>query len=486
MSNKLNILLKGVDVLEHSGKKQESINGIAFDSRKVVERGVFVAVPGTQTDGHKHIPQALEKGVVAVVCQQIPKNANPNVHWIKVKNSADALAKIAAEYYNHPAKKLTLAGITGTNGKTTTVTLLHQLFTQMGYKTGMLSTVKVMINNNSRPAEYTTPDPLTVNRTLNQMVKAGCQYAFMEVSSHALVQKRVYGLPFQLAMFSNISHDHLDYHKTFDAYIDAKKLFFDQLPDGAKALVNLDDRNAMRLLQNTKASKHTCALLKMAEFKGRVVENTLEGIQMNIDGQELWSPLAGKFNASNLLMVYAAARLLGKSKEETLLKLSTLKPAEGRFQIIRTPKGKTAVLDYAHTPDALKNVAKTIKDIKSNKQQFIMVVGAGGNRDKEKRPIMAKIAEEYADIIIFTSDNPRNEDPQSIINQMKTGLTQAENKKILEITDRKQAIQTACIMANDTDIVLVAGKGHEKYQEINGERKHFDDKEVINSFLFKD
>ncbi len=485
MNKELNILLKEVTVLERAGRRQDYVARVVFDSRKVGKGDLFVAVPGTQTDGHNHIPQALEKGAAAVICQQIPDHASGEADWIRVEDSAEALALVAAAYYDHPAKKLTLAGITGTNGKTTTVTLLHQLFRAMGHKAGMLSTVKVVINDQPQPAAYTTPDPLTVNNTLQQMVKAGCRYAFMEVSSHALVQKRVHGLPFQLAMFSNITHDHLDYHKTFDAYIEAKKQFFDLLKPQAKALVNLDDRNALRMMQNTPASKHSCALQKMAEFKGRVMENTLEGIQMEVDGREVWSPLAGKFNACNLLMVYAAARLLGKEKEETLLNLSTLRPAEGRFQIIRSAKGQTAVVDYAHTPDALENVAKTISDLKPPGQQFVIVLGAGGDRDKQKRPLMAKIAEKYADVIIFTSDNPRSEDPNDIIDQMKNGLTHTANRKILEITDRKQAIRTACMLAQNKDIILVAGKGHENYQEINGERKHFDDKEIIGS-CFKD
>ncbi|MFO8086473.1 MAG: UDP-N-acetylmuramoyl-L-alanyl-D-glutamate--2,6-diaminopimelate ligase [Bacteroidales bacterium] len=477
MSKRLIDILATTDVIELKGLSDLDIHNIVFDSRKVSGGDIFVAVSGTQTDGHQYIDQAIAQGAVAVVAEKaIDKKS---VTCVQVKNSRIALASMAAAYYDFPSSQLKLVGITGTNGKTTTVTLLYRLFKAMGYKVGLLSTVRAYIDERTLDATHTTPDPLTINSLLNEMVEAGCQYAFMEVSSHAIDQQRVLNLEFDVAIFSNITHDHLDYHNTFESYIKAKKKWFDELPAQAHAIINLDDRNALVMTQNCSAQVSGYALKKPAKFKGKLISNSFEGLHMSIDGQEFWSCLTGEFNAYNLMAVYAAARTLGESKQQTLTLLSGLKPAEGRFDIVRSGDGRFAVIDYAHTPDALENVLKTISQARNKQQQIITVVGAGGDRDKTKRPLMAKLAVEYSNKVILTSDNPRSEDPQQILEDMKQGVSEPEAMKVVEIVDRKQAIQTACMMASGKDIILVAGKGHETYQEINGVRHHFDDKEII-------
>ncbi|MFO8053550.1 MAG: UDP-N-acetylmuramoyl-L-alanyl-D-glutamate--2,6-diaminopimelate ligase [Bacteroidales bacterium] len=477
-------ILSRLQPLRLRGKQDGKIGGIAFDSRSVKPGDLFVAVPGTQVDGHNYISQALQNGAVAVICEKMPDNLKEGVSWIQVKDSSKALALAASAYYDDPSRKIRLAGVTGTNGKTTVVTLLYQLFKALGFKTGMISTIKMLVDEDQTDAHLTTPDVLTINRYLKEMVDAGCSYAFMEVSSHAIQQNRVYGLDFDLAMFSNITHDHLDYHKTFAEYVKAKKRFFDELPVTASVLVNLDDRNGSLMVQNTKAAKYGYALKKAADFKAKVLENSFEGLQLDINGRQVWSGLVGDFNACNLLLVYGAARLLGQKEEDVLVKLSLLRPAVGRFEVLRSVGGKTAIVDYAHTPDALENVVKTISSVKSNAQKLIIVIGAGGDRDKTKRPLMGKIAANFAEKVIFTSDNPRGEDPAQIIEDMKTELPEEAYGALLEITDRKQAIYTACMLATNNDIVLVAGKGHETYQEVKGVRHHFDDKEIIRS-VFK-
>ncbi len=484
MSRLLSDILSRVPIVEISGDPEREIGKIEFDSRNLNDGDVFVAVPGTQVDGHRFIQQAVEQGVAAVVCQRFPEQKNNDICWVQVEDSSKALSLMASAFYDDPSEELNLAGITGTNGKTTTATLLYSLFKALGYKCGLLSTVRVYIDDKTADASHTTPDAPAINRYLREMVNAGCEYAFMEVSSHAIHQNRVAGLDFDLAIFSNITHDHLDYHKTFTDYIKAKKSFFDNLGKNAKALVNADDRNAKIMLQNTMAEKFTYALKKPANFKGKVLENSFEGLLMELDGRQLWSRLVGDFNASNLLAVYAAARLLDVDTDAVLRELSNLKAAEGRFEVIKSKDAKSAIVDYAHTPDALENVVKTIEGVRKPEQQLLVVVGAGGDRDRGKRPIMAEIAARYAAKIILTSDNPRSEKPEDIIADMREGIPEEKKNQLLEITDRRQAIQTACMLAQPGDIILVAGKGHETYQEIQGVKHHFDDKEIIGE-IFK-
>lgn len=461
------------------GSTNVAIASVVFDSRKVKKDSLFIATRGTATDGHAYIDKAIESGAVAIVCEELPKNRRAHISYVKVLNASEALGHIACNYFDHPSEKLKLIGITGTNGKTTTVTLLFNLFRGLGYKVGLVSTVENKIDNTVIPSTHTTPDALALNELLAKMVEAGCQYAFMEVSSHAVVQHRITGLKFTGGAFSNITHDHLDYHKTFDEYIKAKKLFFDNLQDDAFALTNKDDRNGMVMLQNTKAKKYTYGIKSVADFKCRVVENHLNGLLLNIDNQEVWVKLIGSFNAYNVLVVYAVSQLLKQDKTQVLTTLSNLNSVEGRFQYIKSKTGIVAIVDYAHTPDALKNVLETIRDIRTGNEQVITLAGCGGDRDAAKRPLMAKIACEYSDKVILTSDNPRSENPEAILDQMQAGIDPANAKKTLRISDRKEAIRTAAAFGKPGDIILIAGKGHEKYQEINGVKQPFDDFEII-------
>lgn len=458
------------------------VEKITFDSRAVEPGTLFVAQVGVHVDGHKFIDSAIEKGASVVLCQTLPEHQRSGVVYIQTADSSKALGIAASNFFGNPSQRLKLIGITGTNGKTTTVTLLQRMFRQLGYSVGLLSTVVNKIDEQEIPSTHTTPDAIELNSLLRQMADHGCEYCFMEVSSHAIVQQRIAGLHFVGGIFSNITHDHLDFHKTFADYIAAKKSFFDHLPATAFALTNIDDRNGMVMLQNTVASKHTYSLQSVADFSCRIVENTLQGLLLSIDGKEVWTRLVGRFNAYNLLAIYATARLCGISQNEGLTVLSTLQAAEGRFEYVNG-SGKMAIVDYAHTPDALKNVLQTINDIMSDDQRLIVVVGCGGDRDALKRPVMAKIAAEMCNTLILTSDNPRTEDPERILDDMEAGLNTAQKENALRITDRRQAIKTACSLAKNGDIILVAGKGHEKYQEVNGVRHHFDDKEELNNIL---
>lgn len=476
-------ILYKVGLVEVIGSTNIAITAVSFDSRKVEKDSLFVATKGTQSDGHKYIEDTVIKGAIAVVCEELPAVQNSNVTYIKVNDATLALGIIASNFYDNPSEKLLLVGITGTNGKTTTVTLLFNMFRKLGYKVGLLSTVKNQINNDVIPSTHTTPDAIQLNALLRQMVDKGCTHCFMEVSSHAVVQNRIAGVHFSGAVFTNITHDHLDYHKTFDEYIKAKKRFFDMLAADAFALVNKDDKNGMVMVQNTKAAKKTYSLNSMADFRCKVVENQFSGLLLNIDNQDLWTKLIGSFNAYNLLAVYAVAVLLKEDKTNVLTTLSTLNAVEGRFQYVRTNDGVVGIVDYAHTPDALVNVLKTINDIRTGNEQVITVVGCGGDRDAAKRPIMAKIACDMSNRVILTSDNPRSEEPDAIIKQMQQGVDAVNYKKTISITDRSEAIKMACSMAKPGDIILIAGKGHEKYQEIKGVKYPFDDVLVLKENL---
>ena len=480
---KLQDIIIGAGVEDINGGVDVPVASIVFDSRKVQAGDVFVAVSGTQVDGHRFIDAAVKKGAVAVVCEVLPEHPDTGITWVRVKDSAFALGQMASNFYDRPSGKLQLVGVTGTNGKTTIVTLLHQLFMGLGYGAGMLSTILNKVNNKEIKSSHTTPDAMSINRILSQMVAAGCGYAFMEVSSHAVVQERIAGLQFAGGLFTNITHDHLDYHKTFKEYIRAKKKFFDNLPKEAFALVNADDRNGSVMLQNTRAKKYSFALKTMADFHGRLLEDEFSGLQMMLDNRDFYSPMVGAFNASNLLAVYATAVLLEQDKDEILQVLSGLQGAEGRFDVMHAPDGVICIVDYAHTPDALKNVLETIRDISGGNGQLITVVGAGGNRDKTKRPEMAAIAAALSHRVILTSDNPRNENPEDILRDMNTGIDPVHKKNTLVIADRKEAIKTAFALAAEGDIILIAGKGHEKYQEINGIRHPFDDKQVLTELF---
>ena len=467
-----------------SGSTDVNIVDVCFDSRTVREGSLFIAIRGTQVDGHEFMFTVVEKGAVAIVCEQLPETLLTGITYVKVSNSALALAQIAANYYDNPSEKLKLVGVTGTNGKTTTVTLLFNLFRGLGYSVGLLSTVKNQINEQVIPATHTTPDPIQLNAMLAAMVADGCEYAFMEVSSHAVVQKRIAGVVFAGGIFTNITHDHLDYHKTFENYLKAKKEFFDTLPADAFALTNLDDKNGSVVLQNTKAKKYTYGIKSIGDFKCKVIENHFSGLLLNMNSHEVLCRLVGSFNAYNLTAAFGAAVLLGKDKIEVLTMLSTLSPVEGRFDFVTSNSQIIGVVDYAHTPDALQNVLDTIRDVNNGHGQIITVVGCGGDRDAEKRPIMAKIACEKSNKVILTSDNPRSEDPEKIIKQMEKGIPMADLRKSLSITDRREAIKAAVSFAKPGDVILVAGKGHEKYQEIKGVRTPFDDKNILLE-LFK-
>lgn len=461
------------------GSTNMAVSSITFDSRLVKKDTCFIAIKGLTSDGHQFIGKAVEAGAVAIVCEVLPENLNENVTYIKVKNTHYATGIMASNFYDNPSKKLKLVGITGTNGKTTTVTLLYNLFRSLGYKCGLISTVQNKIENTVIPSTHTTPDAIALNELLNQMAEKGCHYVFMEVSSHAVVQHRITGLQFSGAIFSNITHDHLDYHKTFDEYIKAKKGFFDQLDENSFALINKDDANGMVMVQNTKAKKYTYALKTTADFKGKIMENHLNGLFMNIDGKDVWVKLIGSFNAYNILAVYATAVLLKQDPLNVLTAISTLPPVEGRFQSTKSEQGIIGIVDYAHTPDALKNVLETIKNIRTGNEQVITLVGCGGDRDAAKRPVMSSIACQFSNKVILTSDNPRSENPESILDEMQKGIDAADARKVLRISDRKEAIKTACSLAKPGDIILLAGKGHEKYQEINGVKHPFDDFEIL-------
>ena len=472
-------LLKNVKVIGINGNPDVEINGMELDSRQVKPGELFFAVKGTVTDGHKFIPKALENGAVAVVCQDLPETMPEGVTFVKLENTEHAVGQIATDFYGDPTSKMKLVGVTGTNGKTTIATVLYNMFRRLGFKAGLLSTVCNYVDGQPIPTEHTTPDPITLNRLLAQMVEAGCQYAFMEVSSHAVAQNRIGGLRFAGGLFTNLTRDHLDYHKTFENYRDAKKAFFDNLPKDAFAITNADDKNGMVMVQNTKANVKTYSVKQMADFKAKIIECHFEGMYLEINGREVGVQFIGKFNVSNLLAVYGAAVMLGQQPEDVLVAMSEMKSVNGRFEAITAPKGFTAIVDYAHTPDALENVLNAIHDVLEGKGQVITVCGAGGNRDKGKRPIMAQDAVRQSDRVIITSDNPRFEEPQDIINDMLAGLDEEQRKKVFSIVDRREAIRLACDIAQKGDVVLIAGKGHEDYQEIKGVKHHFDDKEEV-------
>jgi len=476
-------ILYKVNINTTLGSTNVLVDAVEFDSRKVKLHTLFVAQKGLVFDGHQFIDKAIELGVVAVVCENLPSNLNKNITYIQVEDANEALAIIASNFYDNPSSKLKLVGVTGTNGKTTIASLLYALFQKAGYKTGLLSTVKILVDTKFYEATHTTPNSVLINHYLNEMVEAGVDYCFMEVSSHGIHQKRTAGLKFVGGIFTNLTHDHLDYHKTFQEYRDVKKIFFDELPKTAFALVNADDKNGLVMLQNSKAKKYTYALKTMADFKAKIIENQFSGLLLNINGNEVWAKLIGSFNAYNLLAVYGTANLLGLETNETLTLLSELESVNGRFQHFISKEGITAVVDYAHTPDALKNVLETINDIKTGNEQIITVVGCGGNRDKAKRPIMGRIASQLSTQVIFTSDNPRDEDPQTILNEIESGVAPQNFKKTISILDREQAIKTATKLAKVGDIILIAGKGHETYQEVKGVRSHFDDYEKIMKLL---
>ncbi len=475
--------LNNVEIFQIKGSIDIPVGNIQFDSRKIGKNDLFAAIPGINVDGHDYIEQAVEKGARSILCEKLPENINQNVTYLHVENTAETLAWIAKEYYNNPSTKLKLIGITGTNGKTTTATILYHLFKELGFRTGLISTVAVYIDEEKLETTHTTPDIIKTNELLDEMSAQDCQYCFMEVSSHAVVQHRVTGLNFVGGIFSNITHEHLDYHKNFDNYLKAKKTFFDQLPPSAFALYNTDDKNGKIMVQNTKANKYSYGQKSFANFTAHIIENHFEGMQLEIDGIETWTPLVGAFNAYNFLAAYASAILLGQKREQILTVLSHQKAVRGRFETIHSKNGITGIVDYAHTPDALEKVLLTINEIRNPGQNLISVIGAGGDRDPSKRPIMAKVSADNSNRVILTSDNPRSESPEKIIEQMLQGVKGENTAKVISITNRREAIKTACMLAKKGDIILIAGKGHETYQEVKGKRSHFDDREELgNSF----
>lgn len=476
---KLKELLKDIPVIAIVGSEDVEITDVNIDSRRIKDGHLFIAMKGTQVDGHKFVPKAIELGAKAVMCEDMPEEKAEGVTYVQVESTEDVVGKVATTFHGNPSTKLKLVGVTGTNGKTTIATLLYNMFTKMGHKCGLLSTVCNYIIDEAIPADHTTPDPIELNRLLDRMVQAGCEYAFMECSSHAIAQKRIGGLTFAGGIFTNLTRDHLDYHKTFENYRNAKKAFFDSLPKTAFAITNADDKNGMVMVQNTKATVKTYSIRTVADFKARIIECHFEGMYLDMDGHEVGVQFIGKFNVSNLLAVYAAAVMLGKSPEDVLVVMSTLHSVSGRLEPIHSPEGYTAVVDYAHTPDALENVLNAIHEVLDGKGHVITVCGAGGNRDKGKRPLMAQEAVKQSDKVIITSDNPRFEEPQDIINDMLAGLNAQQMKKVISIVDRREAIRTACMMAQKGDVILIAGKGHENYQEIKGVKHHFDDHEVV-------
>ena len=480
---RLNELTKGIKTLQIAGDADIDITGVNIDSRKIKPGHLFVAMKGTQVDGHTFIPKALELGAAAVLCEDMPQERKDGVVYVQVESTEDAVGKVATLFYGDPSTKLKLVGVTGTNGKTTIATLLYNMFRKFGYKCGLLSTVCNYIEGEAIPADHTTPDPIELNQLLSRMVEAGCQYAFMECSSHAIHQKRIGGLKFAGGIFTNLTRDHMDYHKTVENYRNAKKAFFDGLPKTAFAITNADDKIGMVMVQNCKAQVKTYSTRSMADFRARILECHFEGMYLEVDGREVGVQFIGKFNVSNLLAVYGAAVMLGQKPEDVLVVLSTLKSVSGRLEPIHSPEGFTAIVDYAHTPDALENVLKAIHEVLDGKGKVITVCGAGGNRDKGKRPLMAQEAVKQSDRVIITSDNPRFEEPQDIINDMLAGLDKQQMKKVVSIVDRKEAIRTACMLAQKGDVILIAGKGHEDYQEIKGVKHHFDDKEVVKEIF---
>ncbi len=465
------------------GNEDIDITGVNIDSRRIGKGHLFVAMVGTQVDGHQFIPKAIAQGAAAILCERLPEETSEGVTYVQVDSTEDAVGKVATLFYGDPSRHLKLVGVTGTNGKTTIATLLYNMFRKMGHKCGLLSTVCNYIEDEAIPTEHTTPDPIELNALLSRMVEAGCEYAFMECSSHAIAQKRIGGLRFAGGIFTNLTRDHLDYHKTFENYRDAKKAFFDSLSKNAFAITNADDKNGLVMVQNCKAQVKTYSIRQMADYRARILECHFEGMYLEIDGNEVGVQFIGKFNVSNLLAVYGAARMLGKEPQDILVAMSTLHSVNGRLDPVRSPEGYTAIVDYAHTPDALENVLNAIHEVLNGKGKVITVCGAGGNRDKGKRPLMAQEAVKQSDRVIITSDNPRFEEPQDIINDMLAGLNAQQMKKVISIADRKEAIRAACMMAGKGDVILVAGKGHENYQEIKGVKHHFDDKEVLRDIF---
>lgn len=480
---KLEKLLASIKALEVKGDLNKEISGVNIDSRLIEKDHLFFAVKGTQTDGHNYIDKAIEKGATAIVLQDMPAQLTEGVTYVRVEHVEQIVGEVATVFYDNPTQKLRLVGVTGTNGKTTIATVLYNMFRRLGHKTGLLSTVMNYIDAEAFPTSHTTPDPITLNRLLARMADAGCEYVFMEVSSHSIVQNRIGGLKFAGGIFTNITRDHLDYHKTFENYLKAKKLFFDNLPSDAFAITNIDDKNGLVMVQNTKATVKTYSIQQMADFRAKIIESHFEGMYLEINKMEVGVHFIGRFNVSNLLAVYATTILLGKAEEETLVALSDMHPVSGRFEAITAPAGFTVIVDYAHTPDALDNVLRAIHGVLEGSGQVVTVCGAGGNRDKGKRPLMAQEAVKQSDKVILTSDNPRFEDPESIISDMISGLDPEQMKKVLTITDRRNAIKTACMIAQKGDVILVAGKGHEDYQEIAGVKYHFDDKEEVRKIV---
>ena len=479
---KLTDILKGVEIIKTIGLTDIGINSLQFDSRNVNDGDLFIAIKGTQVDGHSYIEKAIQSGSKVVICEILPEQEK-GITYVQVNNSSKALGTTASNFYHFPSSKLKLIGITGTNGKTTIASLLHELFQNLGYPSGLLSTIQNKIDNKVFSATHTTPDPVQINELLNQMVNEGCEYCFMEVSSHAIDQDRIAGLEFTGGIFTNLSHDHLDYHINFDNYLKAKKKFFDELPTKAFALTNTDDKNGKIMLQNTRAKRKSYSLKSASDFKCKIIENHFDGLLLNINGQEFCSNLIGNFNAYNLLAVYSTAVLLGEETTEVLTSLSNLETVEGRFDYIRSGNNIVGIVDYAHSPDALKNVLDTIDSIRTHNETLITVFGAGGDRDKQKRPLMGKVASEKSDKVILTSDNPRSEAPEDIMKEIEKGIDARYSNRVISITNRKEAIKTACSFARNGDIILVAGKGHEKYQEIKGIKHPFDDKEILKNYL---
>ena len=472
-------IIKGIRVEEIVGEVQRDIQAVHIDSRRIAEGHLFVAMRGTVVDGHKYIQSAIDQGATAIVCEQLPEALVPGITYVRVANSEEAVGPMATAFNDYPTEKVKLIGVTGTNGKTTIATLLYDMFRAMGYKVGLVSTVCNYIDDEAIPTEHTTPDAITLNTLLGRMANEGCKYVFMEVSSHSVAQHRIGGLKFAGGIFTNLTRDHMDYHKTVDNYLRAKKAFFDGLPKEAFVVTNADDKNGLVMTQNTRAKVHTYSLRSLADFKGRILEHYFDGMLLDINNVEVFAQFIGRFNASNLLAVYGTAILLGKQPEEVLTVLSTLRPVNGRFDALHSPLGYTAIVDYAHTPDAITNVLNAIHEVQGGKGKVLTVVGAGGNRDKGKRPLMAQEAVKGSSRVIITSDNPRFEEPQDIINDMLEGLTPAQRNSVVTIVDRREAIRTACLLAQKGDVILVAGKGHETYQDVKGVKHHFDDKEVL-------
>lgn len=482
---KINDYIQALEAIEFISNNNGIFLNLISDSRKIENGDLFVAIRGTITDGHNYIDNVILAGAKVIVCEELPKTIKKDISYVLVKDASKALGILASEFYGNPSQKLKLIGVTGTNGKTTIATTLYNLVRELGFKAGLISTINIIIENRAITSTHTTPDQLNLNKYLKEMTDAGCEYCFMEVSSHSVVQNRIAGLTFCGGIFTNITHDHLDFHKTFKEYIKAKQMFFDQLPSDSFAITNADDKNGMVMLQNSKAKKYSYSLKSATDYKAQVIESHIDGMLLKIDNDELWTNFIGKFNAYNILAIYATAIQCGFDKNEILITLSKLNSVEGRFETLRSENGITAIVDYAHTPDALQNVLSTINDIRQGEGNLITVVGAGGDRDKTKRPEMASIAAELSTKLILTSDNPRTEDPESILDDMQAGINVIQKKKTLRITNRAEAIRTACLLAVKGDIILVAGKGHEKYQEINGVRHHFDDKEILIE-TFKD